>query len=76
MAIYKELEPLFIYEDNPRSSQATDDIKRDMEMNAPWIALFCGDAWFLEKWGGYPWAFKQSFANGNTGGCFSADDHI
>lgn len=42
----KELEASFMYEDTPDQAQATLDIKRDMESEAPMDRLVCGDVGF------------------------------
>ncbi len=41
-----ELEASFIYEDTPDQAKATDDVKRDMEKDAPMDRLVCGDVGF------------------------------
>jgi transcription-repair coupling factor (superfamily II helicase) len=41
-----ELESSFIYEDTPDQSQATQDVKNDMEQNHPMDRLVCGDVGF------------------------------
>lgn len=41
-----ELEASFIYEDTPDQLKATQDVKRDMEQNAPMDRLVCGDVGF------------------------------
>ncbi len=41
-----ELEASFIYEDTPDQAKASDDVKRDMEKNAPMDRLVCGDVGF------------------------------
>ncbi len=41
-----ELEASFIYEDTPDQAKATDDVKKDMESNAPMDRLVCGDVGF------------------------------
>jgi transcription-repair coupling factor (superfamily II helicase) len=41
-----ELEASFIYEDTPDQSKATQDVKEDMEKNAPMDRLVCGDVGF------------------------------
>jgi len=39
----KELEAAFEYEDTPDQRKATEEIKRDMEINSPMDRLICGD---------------------------------
>lgn len=41
-----ELEASFIYEDTPDQAKATEDVKRDMEKEAPMDRLVCGDVGF------------------------------
>ena len=41
-----ELEASFIYEDTPDQAKASDDVKRDMEKDAPMDRLVCGDVGF------------------------------
>ncbi len=41
-----ELESSFIYEDTPDQAKATDDVKHDMEQQAPMDRLVCGDVGF------------------------------
>ncbi|TND07583.1 MAG: transcription-repair coupling factor (superfamily II helicase) [Bacteroidetes bacterium] len=41
-----ELEASFIYEDTPDQLKATQDVKRDMEMESPMDRLVCGDVGF------------------------------
>ena len=41
-----ELEASFIYEDTPDQAKATEDVKRDMEKDAPMDRLVCGDVGF------------------------------
>ncbi|MFZ1529038.1 MAG: transcription-repair coupling factor [Ferruginibacter sp.] len=41
-----ELEASFIYEDTPDQAKASEDVKRDMEKNAPMDRLVCGDVGF------------------------------
>lgn len=41
--IQREMEAAFLYEDTPDQAKATDDLKRDMEINAPMDRLICGD---------------------------------
>lgn len=42
----KEMEASFMYEDTPDQAQATLDVKRDMESEAPMERLICGDVGF------------------------------
>lgn len=41
-----ELEASFIYEDTPDQAKATEDVKRDMQKDAPMDRLVCGDVGF------------------------------
>ena len=41
-----ELEASFIYEDTPDQAKASEDVKRDMEKEAPMDRLVCGDVGF------------------------------
>jgi transcription-repair coupling factor (superfamily II helicase) len=41
-----ELEASFIYEDTPDQAKAAEDVKRDMEKDAPMDRLVCGDVGF------------------------------
>ena len=41
-----ELEASFIYEDTPDQAKATDDVKQDMQKEAPMDRLVCGDVGF------------------------------
>jgi transcription-repair coupling factor (superfamily II helicase) len=41
-----ELEASFIYEDTPDQAKSTEDVKRDMELEAPMDRLICGDVGF------------------------------
>lgn len=41
-----ELEASFIYEDTPDQAKASEDVKRDMEKDAPMDRLVCGDVGF------------------------------
>ena len=41
-----ELEASFIYEDTPDQAKASEDVKRDMERDAPMDRLVCGDVGF------------------------------
>ncbi len=42
----KEMEDAFIYEDTPDQRKSTEDIKKDMESDAPMERLLCGDVGF------------------------------
>ncbi len=42
----KEFEASFIYEDTPDQAEATDEIKKDLEEQAPMDRLICGDVGF------------------------------
>lgn len=44
--LQNELEASFIYEDTPDQLKATNDVKRDMEQDAPMDRLVCGDVGF------------------------------
>ncbi|MCA6363422.1 MAG: transcription-repair coupling factor [Bacteroidetes bacterium] len=44
--LQNELEASFIYEDTPDQLKATQDVKRDMESDAPMDRLVCGDVGF------------------------------
>lgn len=41
-----ELEASFIYEDTPDQAKASEDVKQDMQKNAPMDRLICGDVGF------------------------------
>ena len=41
-----ELEASFMYEDTPDQAKSTEDVKRDMELEAPMDRLICGDVGF------------------------------